>query len=429
MEYGNINILIVDDDDLMRVSLSEALTRVGFKVVVAAQAQDALKLVKMQRVHFAIIDCMLPGQNGADLGFDLRNLMTPSDKIFFITGIYKDKVFARDVLSRTGGEKFFYKPFNVDEIVNTIKEAVDQKSATVQSSSNIDEDLHSLIFTLKKLSVESLTAALGVTPNMVGFDLSILIPSLMLQKGTGQLDLVTTRGNITIEFVKGKIRSFQSDGSEQRFSQLLVEQGYISQEEYNEFYTQMGDDHFESALLEKSIASPHVIIAMKGQQVLSELEPVINEESLSASFTPQEESDEKFPCDIEYTDIRASLCEVVEFQLSDEWIKNLYAKHLDDILVLNVGVGDNHPVFQYPVTQRIENLFDVLSKSPKLKDILRMSGNENIRNIFYKALYVLMTHQLIVFIDTKSKNKNLDESAEAFSQLKTLFHEIKNWDL
>ena len=111
MEYGNINILIVDDDDLMRVSLSEALTRVGFKVVAAAQAQDALKLVKMQRVHFAIIDCMLPGQNGADLGFDLRNLMTPSDKIFFMTGIYKDKVFARDVLSRSGGEKFFYKPF------------------------------------------------------------------------------------------------------------------------------------------------------------------------------------------------------------------------------------------------------------------------------------------------------------------------------
>ena len=100
MENNDINVLIVDDDISMRESISKAVERAGYKPLLASKPAEALSMSKVQQIHAAVIDCMLPGKNGVDVAAEIREVMTNDDVIFFITGIYKDKVFAAESLKK-----------------------------------------------------------------------------------------------------------------------------------------------------------------------------------------------------------------------------------------------------------------------------------------------------------------------------------------
>src|SRR5262245_40324746 len=65
-------VLIVDDEENQRRSLTIALRLNGFDVLVAASGSDALKLLASQQVHVALIDLMMPGLNGLDLARLIR---------------------------------------------------------------------------------------------------------------------------------------------------------------------------------------------------------------------------------------------------------------------------------------------------------------------------------------------------------------------
>lgn len=70
---GTGTALLVDDEDLVRASTADMLTELGYKVVEAASAEEALRLIESgQSPDLLVTDHLMPGMTGTDLARELR---------------------------------------------------------------------------------------------------------------------------------------------------------------------------------------------------------------------------------------------------------------------------------------------------------------------------------------------------------------------
>lgn len=117
MEEKN-TILIVDDEEEIRLLLQEFLEKNGFTVLTAADGQQALKLAGEQLPDLVITDLLLPKEHGIDVMQAIKDrLFLP---IIAISGIYKkDEIKAKvgDVFI----DDFFEKPLDLEGILASIR--------------------------------------------------------------------------------------------------------------------------------------------------------------------------------------------------------------------------------------------------------------------------------------------------------------------
>jgi two-component system, response regulator, stage 0 sporulation protein F len=59
-------ILVVDDDEAIRTLLQEELEDEGYKVLIATNARDALKMVASEPLDLVILDIRMPGMDGLE---------------------------------------------------------------------------------------------------------------------------------------------------------------------------------------------------------------------------------------------------------------------------------------------------------------------------------------------------------------------------
>ena len=59
-------ILVVDDDEAIRTLLQEELEDEGYKVLIATNARDALKMVAAEALDLVILDIRMPGMDGLE---------------------------------------------------------------------------------------------------------------------------------------------------------------------------------------------------------------------------------------------------------------------------------------------------------------------------------------------------------------------------
>ena len=79
-------ILLVDDEELVRIGTAEMLSDVGYKVIEATSGAEALRLLRSGNApDLLITDYLMPGMNGVELIEHAREL-APSMKVMLITG-------------------------------------------------------------------------------------------------------------------------------------------------------------------------------------------------------------------------------------------------------------------------------------------------------------------------------------------------------
>jgi len=110
-------ILIVDDDVLMRRSLAFNLEQAGYQASTAGSAEDALAIVRRERPDLVLLDINLPGMDGLDA---LRQLKDKFDlPVIFVTARRRelDEVVGLEL----GGDDYVTKPFDIDVLLAHIK--------------------------------------------------------------------------------------------------------------------------------------------------------------------------------------------------------------------------------------------------------------------------------------------------------------------
>lgn len=116
-------ILVVDDEDMIRVLIREALQMEGYQVLEASRPTEALDISRQYNntIHLLVSDVVMPGMNGRELA-DHLVAERPHLRLLFISG------HSLNVLTRSGIDSvqglFLQKPFSTSTLVKKVRSAL-----------------------------------------------------------------------------------------------------------------------------------------------------------------------------------------------------------------------------------------------------------------------------------------------------------------
>lgn len=163
-------ILIVDDDNAVRMSISLALKRAGYEPWAVSNEAEALQAVRDERVLLAILDMNLSltttGQQGVELLRKFR-VLRPDMPVIMITAWGSIPLAVESM--NFGAVDFMTKPWSNAELIAKIKDALIQSQAekeAAEHSETLEEIEHAAIRDALRRCDGNLTEAarqLGIT--------------------------------------------------------------------------------------------------------------------------------------------------------------------------------------------------------------------------------------------------------------------------
>jgi signal transduction histidine kinase/ActR/RegA family two-component response regulator len=119
---GSETILLVEDAEALRVLLRELLKGAGYTVLDAEAPDKALALVESTSTPIDVLltDMVMPRMSGPDLARRVK-AVKPEARVVFMSG-YSEQVSGHTI---DEGQVFLQKPFTMDALLRTIRQAVD----------------------------------------------------------------------------------------------------------------------------------------------------------------------------------------------------------------------------------------------------------------------------------------------------------------
>jgi DNA-binding NtrC family response regulator len=117
-------ILVVDDEDIVRESLQDWLDGVGYDVAVAASAEEALEILKKKKYNIMIADLVMPGMNGIELMKEAKKLY-PTLAAVIITAHATIQTAITAI--REGAFDYIEKPFCPEKVELLIEKLVEHQ--------------------------------------------------------------------------------------------------------------------------------------------------------------------------------------------------------------------------------------------------------------------------------------------------------------
>jgi CheY-like chemotaxis protein len=126
MQGGKETILLAEDEVALRAVVRTALSRLGYRVLEAANGPAALAVWQQHRdeIHLLLTDLVMPGEmSGKELAGQLLQ-QNPKLKVIYASG-YSVEVAGKDLLLEDG-VNFLAKPFQTSKLAQTIRRRLDQ---------------------------------------------------------------------------------------------------------------------------------------------------------------------------------------------------------------------------------------------------------------------------------------------------------------
>ncbi|MBI5248354.1 MAG: response regulator [Desulfomonile tiedjei] len=121
---GTETILLVDDENHVIELGTRILTKAGYRVLAATDGKQALELYKTQseEISLIILDLIMPEMGGKQCLEELKRF-DPAVKVLICSGYSSGGT--QEYASRLGARAFLYKPYDVTEFLQTVREALD----------------------------------------------------------------------------------------------------------------------------------------------------------------------------------------------------------------------------------------------------------------------------------------------------------------
>ena len=121
-----VRILVIDDNDQFREMLCECLKSEGYEVVAACDGKEGIDLYRKELTDLIITDVNMPEKSGPELIFELQKDF-PDVKIVAISGGTDNaEGYLKDITVLSDVKHIFSKPFDMDEMLQTVKELLNQ---------------------------------------------------------------------------------------------------------------------------------------------------------------------------------------------------------------------------------------------------------------------------------------------------------------
>jgi two-component system KDP operon response regulator KdpE len=110
-------ILVAEDQDTLRASISRNLRARGFEVIEAANGMEALSLWDAEQPQLLILDVMMPRMDGLEVCRRVRERSIVPIIVLTAMDAESDKVAAFDL----GADDYLCKPFSVEELLARVR--------------------------------------------------------------------------------------------------------------------------------------------------------------------------------------------------------------------------------------------------------------------------------------------------------------------
>jgi FixJ family two-component response regulator len=181
MDNSLPNIFVVDDDPSVRKGLGRLLRSMGYQVQTFGSAEEFLQnATDCSGPACLVLDVKMPGLDGLDLQKQLqqRDYVMP---IVFITG-HGDIPMSVKAM-KTGAINFLTKPFDEEDFVKAVKEALDKDMAN-RRAMNERESILERVRSLTPREYEILTYVItGMLNKQIAYDLNISEKTVKVHRG------------------------------------------------------------------------------------------------------------------------------------------------------------------------------------------------------------------------------------------------------
>ncbi|MEQ1791984.1 MAG: response regulator [Nitrospira sp.] len=116
-------ILIIDDEESIRILLRSALEAAGYEVTEAANGRQGLESYRRKPVDLVITDILMPELNGLDMLLELTREFLNA-KVVAISGAGGEKN-VLDVAKLLGARQTFRKPFSMPQLLGAVRYELD----------------------------------------------------------------------------------------------------------------------------------------------------------------------------------------------------------------------------------------------------------------------------------------------------------------
>lgn len=178
-------ILVVEDDDDMRLFIGEVLTSAGYLVRAVQSGEDAIESVRKEQPQLVLLDVHLPVMSGYELCGWLRNRFRDSVPVMFLSG-ERVEAFDRAAGLMLGADDYMSKPFSTEELLARVRGLLRR---TVPSGRSLESKL-----TMRELEVLRLLAGglgqkeisghLSISAKTVGTHIEHILMKLGVQSRT-----------------------------------------------------------------------------------------------------------------------------------------------------------------------------------------------------------------------------------------------------
>jgi PAS domain S-box-containing protein len=132
---GTETILLAEDQPHLLALGREFLARLGYTVLPAASAEEAIRLAREStRIDLLLTDVVMPGMNGRELAQMLR-AERPGLKVLYVSG-YADEAFSTGAATLKSDEFFLEKPFELETLGQYVKDLLARPTATTSAKLN-----------------------------------------------------------------------------------------------------------------------------------------------------------------------------------------------------------------------------------------------------------------------------------------------------
>ena len=119
-----MKVLLVDDSERLRRSLTAGLKNSGFAVDAVGDGPQALAAARTGEYDVVVLDLMLPGMDGLEV---LERLRASGSTVHVLVLSAKDRVDERVAGLEHGADDYLVKPFDFDELVARLRALVRRK--------------------------------------------------------------------------------------------------------------------------------------------------------------------------------------------------------------------------------------------------------------------------------------------------------------
>ena len=125
LERGDEVVLLVDDEDVVRNTVYDILSDLGYSVLQARNVEEALFVSEGHQdnpIKLLVTDIVMPGLTGHQLAEKILT-RNPEMKVLFMSGYPNDTVVQQGMMAR--GVPFIQKPFTPKNLARKVREVLD----------------------------------------------------------------------------------------------------------------------------------------------------------------------------------------------------------------------------------------------------------------------------------------------------------------